>query len=540
MPDPTRSSASGSARTSAAGIPVPDAQRRPAAAALAARGDRPRRAAALAHGRRRTAATAVFIEDRDTSDLYVLDLGTDGAAPERLTTGRERHAVLGGHAAAHLARRHDRRLRPGRRRLARPRRPAACRAGSSRAAAPVWLDDAPPARLDRARDRDRAHDPHDRRRTSPTRSRGGSPATTTTSTRSATRRTRPSPPTARRSRTSSSRATTSSARRSASSTSSTGRVRALTGTPGMADTGPAWSPDGATIAYVSERSGRRELHAVGRDGDDDRQLTARRRRLQPARVAARTASGSPRCAAGATASTSCSSTRPTARSSRSRPGGTWDAPRVDRRRRPRRGLRGPRDAGRAAPDRPRRTAPHDPRAGPALGQARAPRRAGGRLVPLVRRPRDPRLPLPPARTPRRTRRSPRSSIPTAARPTPTSTTTTPRAQYFLAKGYAWLARELPRLDRLRPRLRAAQPRDLGRRRHEGLPRRGRLPRAASTGSTATASRSSAAATARTWRRSPSPTTPSTATAARWRSTATSTSSRRGRRATASASRTSSG
>ena len=33
--------------------------------------------------------TAVFIEDRDTSDLHVLDLGTDGAAPERLTTGRE-------------------------------------------------------------------------------------------------------------------------------------------------------------------------------------------------------------------------------------------------------------------------------------------------------------------------------------------------------------------------------------------------------------------------------------------------------------------
>ena len=35
------------------------------------------------------ARTAVFIEDRDTSDLHVLDLGTDGAAPERLTTGRK-------------------------------------------------------------------------------------------------------------------------------------------------------------------------------------------------------------------------------------------------------------------------------------------------------------------------------------------------------------------------------------------------------------------------------------------------------------------
>ena len=39
-----------------------------------------------------------------------------------------------------------------------------------------------------------------------------------------------------------------------------------------------------------------------------------------------------------------------------------------------------------------------------------------------------------------------------------------------------LARDqLPRLDRLRARLRAAEPRRLGRRRHEGLPRRGRLP-----------------------------------------------------------------
>jgi dipeptidyl aminopeptidase/acylaminoacyl peptidase len=53
----------------------------------------------------------------------------------------------------------------------------------------------------------------------------------------------------------------------------TGRVRALTGTPGMADFGPAWSPDGGTIAYISERSGRREVHLVGADGTGDRQLT---------------------------------------------------------------------------------------------------------------------------------------------------------------------------------------------------------------------------------------------------------------------------
>src|SRR4051794_15252018 len=56
----------------------------------------------------------------------------------------------------------------------------------------------------------------------------------------------------------------------------TGRVRALTGTPGMQDGAPAWSPDAATIVYVSERSGWRELHAVGRGGGDNRQLTDER------------------------------------------------------------------------------------------------------------------------------------------------------------------------------------------------------------------------------------------------------------------------
>ncbi len=52
-----------------------------------------------------------------------------------------------------------------------------------------------------------------------------------------------------------------------------GAVRRLTGVPDMHDAGPEWSPDGRTIAYVSERSGFGELHLVGRDGEDDRQLT---------------------------------------------------------------------------------------------------------------------------------------------------------------------------------------------------------------------------------------------------------------------------
>jgi dipeptidyl aminopeptidase/acylaminoacyl peptidase len=53
-----------------------------------------------------------------------------------------------------------------------------------------------------------------------------------------------------------------------------GAVRRLTGEPDMHDGGPEWSPDGATIAYASERSGFWELHLVGRDGSQDRQLTS--------------------------------------------------------------------------------------------------------------------------------------------------------------------------------------------------------------------------------------------------------------------------
>ncbi|MEA2409404.1 MAG: hypothetical protein QOE69_3523 [Thermoleophilaceae bacterium] len=53
-----------------------------------------------------------------------------------------------------------------------------------------------------------------------------------------------------------------------------GRVRQLTGVPDMHDGGPEWSPDGQTIAYASERSGFYELHLVGREGENDRQLTS--------------------------------------------------------------------------------------------------------------------------------------------------------------------------------------------------------------------------------------------------------------------------
>ena len=53
-----------------------------------------------------------------------------------------------------------------------------------------------------------------------------------------------------------------------------GAVRALTGTPGMHDRAAAWSADGETIAYSSERTGFYELHAVGSDGSGDRRLTS--------------------------------------------------------------------------------------------------------------------------------------------------------------------------------------------------------------------------------------------------------------------------
>jgi dipeptidyl aminopeptidase/acylaminoacyl peptidase len=51
-----------------------------------------------------------------------------------------------------------------------------------------------------------------------------------------------------------------------------GVTSAPTGTPGMHDRGPAWSPDGQTLAFTSERGGFYEVHLIGRDYED-RQLT---------------------------------------------------------------------------------------------------------------------------------------------------------------------------------------------------------------------------------------------------------------------------
>ena len=54
----------------------------------------------------------------------------------------------------------------------------------------------------------------------------------------------------------------------------TGEVRALTGTARMHDREPSWSPDGRRLLFASERPGFYELYLVGADGSGERQLTS--------------------------------------------------------------------------------------------------------------------------------------------------------------------------------------------------------------------------------------------------------------------------
>lgn len=53
----------------------------------------------------------------------------------------------------------------------------------------------------------------------------------------------------------------------------TGQTRHLTGTPKQKDWSAAWSPDGSTIAFLSQRSGYTEVWAIRPDGEGLRQLT---------------------------------------------------------------------------------------------------------------------------------------------------------------------------------------------------------------------------------------------------------------------------
>ncbi len=53
----------------------------------------------------------------------------------------------------------------------------------------------------------------------------------------------------------------------------TGQTIPLTGSAKVKDWSPRWSPDGQTIAFLSERSGWNEVWLIGRDGQNLRQLT---------------------------------------------------------------------------------------------------------------------------------------------------------------------------------------------------------------------------------------------------------------------------
>jgi len=242
------------------GIPVeelpgarpPDGWRLEAIAAT----ERPRSLTLGADGR-----TAVYIQDRDTSDVWLLDL--EGGTPERLTTGREPMPYWedteprlspDGSTVAYVVDGHvwlvaaaggpPRRLVEG--------------------DAPVWVDD---ARLLVTVERDRATrlavvpvaEPWPRRLTATDEIGDEGAAAVSPDGAEVAYEFRPR----------------DDLKRYEIRVTGlvNGETRALTGTPGMRDGEPAWSPDGETVAYVSERPGRSEIHLVRRDGSGDRQLT---------------------------------------------------------------------------------------------------------------------------------------------------------------------------------------------------------------------------------------------------------------------------
>jgi dipeptidyl aminopeptidase/acylaminoacyl peptidase len=217
---------------------------------------------ALGADRRR----AVFIQDRDTSDVWLLDLDA-GAPPQRLTTGRDPVAYWEDT---------EPRLSPDGTQVAYADAghvwlvPAA--GGPPRklleAGSPVWIDDATLVVSIERGDASRlavvgADDPWPRRLATAhgeLEEHGDEWGATV------------SPDGARVAYAFRPRADLNRSEIRVADVA-TGAARALTGTPRMQDHMPAWSPDGATLAYVSERSGEWALHSVAADGTGERQLT---------------------------------------------------------------------------------------------------------------------------------------------------------------------------------------------------------------------------------------------------------------------------
>ena len=515
----------GSARTSAAGIPIPSRAGRRAAAALAARGDRRHASGPAPSTLGADGGTVAFIHDRDTSDVWLLDL--DGGAPERLTTGRDPAPYWEDTAP---------RLSPDGRPSPTPTR---ARSGSSPAAGgPPRSCRGPRARCGSTTTGSCVAVERERRDA------GWSSSTSTTRGRAARSRRRRS-------------------RRRGGAGRLAGRRR------GRLRRSPPRRPERHEIRVTDV--------ATGDDAGAHRHARHARRRARPGRPTARRRLRL-RARRGGTRSTSSA---PTASGDRQltdddadfselalaprrrralvgspRPAGPLrprHRRRRDRRRRrrSRRAALGRRRAGlrrrrrrrrryedhatppRAAPRRRRRRARSRPRPGPGRASAR-PRTSSPEDV--TYRSID-GLEIPAGCSARRQRRA-EQPVPAVVYPHGGPTDALRRRvgrprPVLHRQGLRLAPDQLPRLHAVRPRLRARQPRRLGRRRHEGLPGRRRLPARRSAGSTATGSAIFGRATARTWRSSRSSTTPSTASAAPSASTATATSSPRGRRATAS-------
>ena len=289
----------------------------------------------------------------------------------------------------------------------------------------------------------------------------------------------------------------------------------------MQDRAAAWSPDGTTIAYSSERSGFYELHAVGRDGSGDRQLTSAgadhsEHEWHPdgARLVAVRGRGNRFDLVVVDAGDGSAETVAE--------GGTWTSPHWTAAGDDRGRVRGPRHAARSCasvtPGAEPRTihapAPRAVRAAPyaALEDIVYESFDGLEIPGFLMRPRD---------------ASPERPVPAVVYPHGGPTDAygdvwDGHAQYFVDRGYAWLAST----SAARPATGATSS---ARTTASGAwtTRRTAWPRptscARSTGWTATGSASSARATAPTWRCSRSPTTPSTASAAASASTGTATS-----------------